>query len=431
MQSYVMIEALKELLVRKTIVLDDGNEIPGDVVQYFKSYISTKEIAQAYFNGINITQMKLQLYTKGEVNVILKNPQFLVDPNGVFIRLDDGLFAIDKLDEEIVSMYTKPYVLLKLRYISTPSVALTSKKIVANAEVTASYPMELDDDREEGEKIHEFLVEHEVPFADALASFVGVDPKPENEKYQILRSFIVYRFISTFTKDFYSPFYVEFTRPNTIKSTVGIKWATSFNYDYVVGIPSVAHLVYDAKNKIPGAVWTKDGIILDEFDKSNFSGDHAETISALLTGIANGEWVREKGNVPPLQKHIPVLLMGNVNVAMSQVTNCTEYFTNALPKLLKVINIEPLMDRVTMCVINIDDVNASSFVTNLSATPRTLHNWKLFLTSKLDMKSYDIFEGRSNQAFSFVVGGLKLIYPDVDDDIIIERAKKLVVGDTT
>ena len=108
--------------------------------------------------------------------------------------------------------------------------------------------------------------------------------------------------------------------PNTGKTVFALRSEIAFNYEYLNEPPTLAHLVYDGKEKSLGPVFTKDGLIFDEFDKYSLQKERVQMcLDILLTGMENGRWVRGVSSagfpIPNIRRLIPILFMGNITNA--------------------------------------------------------------------------------------------------------------------
>jgi hypothetical protein len=127
------------------------------------------------------------------------------------------------------------------------------------------------------------------------------------------------------------------------------------NIGYISGgLPTPAKLVYHSAKNAFGMVYTKDYIVLDEFEKSLSNKEKAiEFISALQSGLAKGIWVRETHTPEHLQeirRDVGFLFFGNIEgKILKEVGNYREYVRKLLKdKLEEEGMIDTFLDRIAI-----------------------------------------------------------------------------------
>jgi hypothetical protein len=134
---------------------------------------------------------------------------------------------------------------------------------------------------------------------------------------------------------------MQLTTPATGKTTTVLRLMNILNIGYISGgLPTPAKLIYHSAKNAFGMVYTKDYIVLDEFEKSLSNKQKAiEFISTLQSGLAKGVWVRETHTPEQLQeirRDVVFLFFGNIEgKVLKEVGNYREYIRRILKEKLE------------------------------------------------------------------------------------------------
>ena len=146
--------------------------------------------------------------------------------------------------------------------------------------------------------------------------------------------------------------YAELSPPGTGKTTFALALQRHLNVVYSNEAPSMAYLVADARDNSVGAVANADILVMDELDKIDFSDTFA--YQALLSGMENGVWVRNKGKGFEVVNPVSVIFSGNCGMVRKVEIPCRALTRNeaeaVLSKVLKT-NARPLVDRLAYIAV--------------------------------------------------------------------------------
>jgi Predicted ATP-dependent Lon-type protease len=127
---------------------------------------------------------------------------------------------------------------------------------------------------------------------------------------------------------------MQLTIPATGKSTTMYKLSNILNLEVISGgLPSSAKLIYNASSQEFGLVFTRDYIVIDEFDKSlNNKSEAYDFFSKIEMGMANGKWTREKytkRQISEIRKDTTLIFFGNLEgKLLSEAPNTRMYLKN-------------------------------------------------------------------------------------------------------
>lgn len=160
--------------------------------------------------------------------------------------------------------------------------------------------------------------------------------------------------------------------PNTGKTVFALRSEIAMNYEYLNEPPTLAHLVYDGKEKSLGPVFTKDGLIFDEFDKYSLQKERVQQcLDILLTGMENGRWVRGVSSagfpIPNIRRLIPILFMGNITNAGYFISGEPKEMRKSVESMLTEqwgFSTSALIDRIAVIEAYQEPIYISSLLSN-------------------------------------------------------------------
>jgi hypothetical protein len=159
---------------------------------------------------------------------------------------------------------------------------------------------------------------------------------------------------------------IQFTIPSTGKTTTMLKLKNVFNIGIVSGAPSLAKLIYNATTQEYGLVFTRDYVVIDEFDKTYdvfVQGENKNALGALSIGMGSGVWPREKytrEDITKIYRYTTLIFFGNIaGKLLKEVGNYREYMFKFLTQKWDEGMVEAFLDRVAIIdLYDGDRVNA-------------------------------------------------------------------------
>jgi len=197
---------------------------------------------------------------------------------------------------------------------------------------------------------------------------------------------------------------IELTSPNTGKTTFAVRNVFLLNWSYVDEAPSYAKLIMDARNGALGLVYRSDGIFIDEVDK--YGKEMKDVIHIMLTGMSHGIWVRGKGDrdAPSIKRILPVFLAGNKYNKVITSTTPRQYMYDVLSTMMPQSEVEALLDRIGIVIMNDDPINISDYKSNYVIADSYLRGFVAYV-SKLASQNYKdlgLFSGRRRDQANIV-----------------------------
>lgn len=245
-----------------------------------------------YQLGNDTIRMKMAIQSKGSVDIIarIRSIEFNEALGLWEAVLASGLrLLLMSFRDEMYPDIIKKYVLLGVTYRSKRYVGYI-KKIYGGLEDASAF-----------ESIADKL-EEKLPRWAILSMFLGY--VPTNEVFIVL----IPRLVTLLDMD--KPIYTAQILPKgTGKTHFGIFTANVMGWEYAVESPSYAFLIYNHRDRIPGAVLLKDGIAFDGIDK--WSQRIYVDYEILLTGMDNCLWTRSVGTGSSINKCIKMIFLGN------------------------------------------------------------------------------------------------------------------------
>lgn len=247
--------------------------------------------------------------------------------------------------------------------------------------------------------------------------------------YYLLRLFPLFR--SPYSGRYINE--IEISNRGTGKTTTYLLLKEVFNFKYYTEMPSVTNLIYDARTGTYGAVYTHQGVILDEIQNYKDSPKMLQNLqinSALSTGLENCTWTRGMGAEDrsiDIQKCIPIVYSGNplnyqLYADVEAYLDSYKIFTPAILDRIHIINImiKPTFDKV------VDGYVAYPSV--LRAFVQLLHE-KLTKVSMNDITICDNFTSRRAEEAVDIQLVLKALDLDIAPTDISDKDKCNVLTD--
>ena len=161
---------------------------------------------------------------------------------------------------------------------------------------------------------------------------------------------------------------IQLTQPETGKSHYAIRMEFAFNWTHFTEFPSPARLIFDGRLGSKGAVFTSNGIVIDEIDKLD-RGLFKRAYQSLNTGLENGVWRRgvqtQLGSTIEVYRFVPFVLFGNTNETIyefyAETLNARETIESYLNKHTK-MNVESFVERFAICDVVLDKIPISRYL---------------------------------------------------------------------
>jgi len=156
---------------------------------------------------------------------------------------------------------------------------------------------------------------------------------------------------------------MQFTPPNSGKTSFGLRSGTLFNWEYLNEVPTLARLVMDARGGTLGVVFLRDGMIFDEYDKWGLNRERVKVLyEVLLTGMEQGKWTRGTTMltdfVPDVPRMLPVVFFGNTGslADMWDKETPTRALVNGFYSGQLGVRLDPLIDRISWVDLLIEEI---------------------------------------------------------------------------
>ena len=347
----------------------DYMRLPEDVRPYLSQFsITDKHIPLIRKGMFNKNQVQVELNTIGHTTVLGKPSQIKVSDDGVVIGLPSVKFTIpfsqctDDLEnnnynpDEVFSdfcLYTLQNKKKTNQYGTKSETHCINYKIVAQVNDTET-PQEL---------IKEYGV------LGAFARILGWMPTDEINRLNFTRLYSVVSGNHIF----------QLTPPNTGKTHLASRLTLGINYGYFTEKITPARLIFNASSGTQGEVFLRNGIIIDEMVVIR---EVKELEENLLSGLENGIWSRGVSGAEHLEEHIrkiPFMFFGNlINRRLGEQYNARDELKRILTSL-KFTNIDAFTERIAMCDLNLNEVNAGGVVADTFYTNSVLRGFIQFL----------------------------------------------------
>lgn len=169
------------------------------------------------------------------------------------------------------------------------------------------------------------------------------------------------RLLSLFKIDNRPVYVVQLTPPNTGKTHFALRNRTAFNWGYTAEVPSLAYLVYNARDGFYGIVFTRDGVAFDGMEKwSDQSFRLSKDYELLLTGMEQGIWGRGVSTpVNEVYKVLNMLFLGNVTFEEDKPDR--KYVQEVLSFMW---NTEVFLDRISLCDVMYERIDLQRYISD-------------------------------------------------------------------
>ena len=352
----------KELVFIKNYVKDAPHSLFVAFKREFEGLSEDKvrdkqfELFELYLNSIDKNSLMTELSLEGRASLILKPSSFRIYSDGVVVITTRGgaklvgeieLFGRNKREilnniadwmyvevthsEQIIEEYGKDACLIEL------------------VDPLKGYTNEDDAKR--------ILDEYDLTPLEILIAGLGI--KPTNETLRLFAP----RILSLFSYQDRPIHIMQFTNVETGKTEFGTRLEFIFSWTFYSEFPSVAELIYDGRTGSAGAVFTSQGIVIDEMDKVSKS-KFLESYQPLNTGLENGLWrrgVSSHGRRLEVYRRVPFLVFGNCNQGNDVVDTRLYDNTRQISKEIiesaisrtrdddRMVNVYSFLDRFAIC----------------------------------------------------------------------------------
>jgi len=238
---------------------------------------------------------------------------------------------------------------------------------------------------------------------------------------------------------------IQFTPPETGKTHTAKTISALTNSYHALGFPSRAKLIGDARFNSYGICYKYDTIYVEEFEK--LSGkrldEFKEDYEALLTGLEQGKWQREKSSRTDIDYVNPVGFCLFGNIRNHELTDYTvnAYTQNNRERIKTIIenmtglNVDPFISRFAYIEAITEDVKCMRYILyNDNNEPQALHpsvSRAIFdiLINNATSEAIRIRKdtSRRERHINTLKSILNLLDVDLDDDTV----ERLVDGKTT
>jgi len=257
-----------------------------------------------YLLGNDPIRLKLKVNQKGDARVVtrIRSVEFDEVRGLWFATLQNGMkVVLSSFGDDYYPAILKHYVRLAITRRSNYYIAYVQEIFGAkkSAEEFFSAIDKLGD---------------EVPPWVILGLFMGY--MPTNDIYMVL----VPRLVTMVPLE--KPVYtLQILPKGTGKTHFGVYVSNILGWEYAVEAPSYAFLIYNHRDKVPGAVMTKEGIAFDGVDK--WSQRIYVDYEILLTGMDNCLWSRAVGTGSSINKCMKMVFLGNPRDRMGMTSDRT------------------------------------------------------------------------------------------------------------
>lgn len=318
-----------------------------------------KELLRMYQLSTDADLLNLKLALSGEAEVILKPESYSISQDGKIAIFTKGgtmltgsveLFGRN-LDEIVAALRDWLYVVVTR---GNPRIN------VPNAKIEYVEPLKGNVDFEDARRI---LKEYDFTPAELLLLGFGVVPTP--------RTLPLYlpRFLTLFYYDGRPIHVMQLTNTESGKSHYAVRLEFLCNWTHFSEFPSAAKLIYDGRANVKGAVFTSEGISIDEIDKLK-KDKFEDCYQPLNTGLENGIWRRgvqtRSGIGLEGYRLIPFLFFGNI--VQGETPLLAAYVNNPRDEVLAMLesmtgqNVYSFVERIAICDIVVDKVPITEYL---------------------------------------------------------------------
>jgi len=305
-----------------------------------------KELLDMYILSTDSSLLNLEISLKGHAELIAKPESYIIDQNGrvvIYTRgetaLIGGIEQFGKSRDEIENN------LCDWMYLE---VTKGNPKIKQpNARIEHVEPLQGFSNEEEARRL---LKEYSLKPIEILLLGLGIKPTKET-----IRLFYP-RFLPLFYYDGYPLHVIQLTNTDSGKSHYSVRLEFMLGWTHFTEFPSAAKLIFDGRQGTKGAVFTSQGVAIDEIDKLK-KEKFEEAYQPLNTGLENGIWRRgvqsRQGVSLEGYRLIPFLLFGNI--VKDETPLYDEFMSNSRQHILQMfeslIGYDPtsFVERFAIC----------------------------------------------------------------------------------
>ena len=275
------------------------------------------------------------------------------------------------------------------------------------------------------------------PPIDLICYSLGYTPANE------IKALIIPRILPIFKPFNLGVHVIQFTPPESGKTSTIRLLSEYINGYHALSFPSRAKLIGDARFNSYGLCYKYDVIFVEEFDKIHGKrvDEFKEDYEALLTGLEQGVWQREKSSKSDITYSNPVsfFIAGNSENADLSEYGLTAFAEDNRRKIRSIIerltgvNAEPFVDRFAYVEIITESVKVMQYLNydeNKKVRylpPAISRGIFAILTDKLKRDKYKTERKRKDRHFNTIKNILKTLQIEIEDADI----EKLVNGETT
>ena len=327
------------------------------------------ELFELYVNSIDKNALSTELSLEGRASLILKPSSYRIYSDGIVVITTRGG---SKLVGEIKQFGRSKREILNnisdwmyVEVVHDESVVEDHGKDACLIEFVD--PLKGHTNESDGRRI---LNEYDLTPLEILIAGLGIKPTKET-----MRLFAP-RFLAMFSYQDRPIHVMQFTNVETGKTEFGTRLEFVFSWTFYSEFPSVAELIYDGRTGSAGAVFTSQGIVIDEMDKVS-KAKFVEAYQPLNTGLENGLWRRGiscHGRRLEIYRRVPFLIFGNCNQGNDVIDTklyennrrtAKEIIETAISQAVnddRKVNVYSFLDRFAICDIHSQYVPISEYL---------------------------------------------------------------------
>lgn len=268
------------------------------------------ELYDMYSLSLSSNSLAIELAVAHEAEIIFKPESFTVLPNGevhfmtrggTIVRSHISVLGDTRREIEnsisnwMYAVVVKPKS--KFKHSSRKHFTVDAVELV---------PLTYNYDFESAKRV---LTKYGLKPIEVMLLAFGVIPTPKTIRLYLPR------ILSLFYYDGLPIHTIQLTNTDSGKSYYAMRCEFTFNFTAFSEFPSPAKLIYDARTASKGAVFTSEGIVIDEIDKLS-KQRFEDSYQPLNTGLENGIWRRgvqtSSGISLEGYRLIPFILFGNI-----------------------------------------------------------------------------------------------------------------------
>ena len=327
------------------------------------------ELFELYMNSIDKNALTTELSLEGRASLILKPSSYRIYSDGTVVittrggsKLVGGIEQFGRTKREILNNIAD---WMYVEVVHDDAVIDDHGKDACRIEFVD--PLKGHVNECDAKRI---LDEYDLTPLEVLVAGLGIRPTQET-----LRLFSP-RFLSMFSYQDRPIHVMQFTNVETGKTEFGTRLEFIFSWTFYSEFPSVAELIYDGRTGSAGAVFTSNGIVIDEMDKVS-KAKFVEAYQPLNTGLENGLWRRGiscHGRRLEIYRRVPFLIFGNCNQGNDVLDTrlyennrrtAKEIIETAISQAVnddRKVNVYSFLDRFAICDIHSKYVPISEYL---------------------------------------------------------------------